>query len=295
MSGAATIGIDVGGTKVLASLRRDGTELWSTVEPSPPALSPDLLVGSVRRLCDRAGTVAPVAAIGLGFPGLVDPEEGRVVSSVILDGWSDEPLAAMLTSATGIHSVIDNDVNMAARGEHLVRAAHGQGDDLLFVAVGTGIGGALVLDAQVWAGRSGFAGEVGHMSIGTPGRCRCGRSGCVALVSSGRALEAALGTDADGLPAAMLSASAAGVVERATDGLAQVLADAMSLLDLPLVVLGGGVARHPGFVDAVGSAFDVRALPEVAATCRIEPTLAGASAGAIGAAAWASRPSHSDA
>jgi glucokinase len=277
------LGIDVGGTKALATMRHDGGDRWTCVRPTGDHTGPEALVELVAGIADEAAHVATPHAIGLGFPGLVEPSSGRVLGSVILQGWSGVALSSMVTDRTGLPCAVDNDVNNAARGEHGERCRRGRAEDLLFVAVGTGIGGALVLDGRVWGGASGHAGEVGHMSAATGLRCTCGRTGCVATTASGRALERALGTDADGLATAMARPDADDVVRRAAEDLATVVADAMSLLGLSLVVLGGGVSQHPTFVGSVQTAFAATAMPEVAAGCRVEPAAAGYVAGAIGA------------
>ena len=145
---------------------------------------------------------------------------------------------------------MDNDVNNAARAELAVRRIEEPSTaDLLFVAVGTGIGGALVLGGTVWTGVTGMAGEVGHMAAsGIDGRCDCGRIGCVAVAAAGRSIETHLGVPTGTLGSDGLTSARIQQVQQGADRLGEVVADAMNLLNLPLVVLGGGVAEHPGFV-----------------------------------------------
>ena len=282
-----TLGVDLGGTKALASAWRGGREVWSGARPTGRGLGPAACLRLVADLVDAASREAPVDRLGIGFPGLVEPGTGRVRSSVILDGWDHVPLAAQLEERTGCSTLVDNDVNNAARAEVATRAVAGApADDLLFVAVGTGIGGALVLRGRVWPGVAGLAGEVGHMTAGgSEVRCDCGGTGCVCLQASGRSMGDALGVSAEDLPVILAGAASAAsaVLERAAVRLGAVVADAMNLLNLPLVVLGGGVAEQPGFVDLVDRAFRSSAMPEVAAVCRVEPARAGYSAGARGA------------
>jgi glucokinase len=167
------------------------------------------------------------------------------------------------------------------------RTSTGAPEDFMFVAVGTGIGGALVLDGSVRTGPSGAAGEVGHLRAEAAGqqRCECGGIGCAHLVSSGRAIERSLGLPQGGLQDEVRrgSSSAVAAIVRAGETLGPVLADAATLLDLPLVVLGGGIGCLSPFVDGARRGFARSAMSEVVDTCRIEAAMAGTSAGAIGA------------
>jgi glucokinase len=286
---ACTLGIDFGGTKLLACLLdEDGRPMTYTRRATGRAYDPDRMV---REVADIVAAVrsqgVPLTAAGFGFPGLVNMRKGVVLSSVILDGWKQVPLAQQLSAATGLPCVIDNDVNNAARAELHTRGP-GNGMDMLFVAVGTGIGGALVLDGRVWQGVTGLAGEIGHVSIARDGPlCRCGRRGCIGAVASGASIEARLRLSDGTLGWAVGSgkASALAVIEEAAESLGVGLASVLNLLNLPLVVLGGGVAEvGMAYLTAVLRAVRREAFPEVVDACRIELARAGYDAGAVGAA-----------
>ena len=297
-----TLGIDLGGTKVrTVALAADGGSpipVWSTTTPTPahfpPAAMVSLVSDMVGRATDELG--APPAGIGIGFPGLVDAHAGRICSSVIIDGWADVPLVSLVEEVVGRPCSVDNDVNNAARAEVAARRAiDDPAGDLLFISLGTGIGGAVILDGKIWRGVAGLAGEVGHMAGGDhDDPCDCGGNGCVCRQASGRAVERALGIAPGSLAHTLaaapweLSVSSGGgpgtVVSTAAVRLGRVVADAMNLLNLPLVCLGGGMSDIDGLVEAVDANFRRQAMVEVAASCRVEHAVAGSDAGAVGSA-----------
>ncbi|HWF10063.1 MAG TPA: ROK family protein [Bryobacteraceae bacterium] len=275
-SGAA-IGIDVGGSKVLVHVvdvhgRLIREDRRSSVRTTGPA---DLLA-LIEDAVDRARAVTPIAALGIGFPGLTNVDRGVVLSSVILDGWRDVPLASLLAERLGIPCAVDNDVNNAARAELARRGDNGR--DMLFITVGSGVGGALVLSGKLWTGASGLAGEIGHIAVDTDGpRCLCGRIGCAGPRASGLAIAERL--------ASAGSADSWSVVAESTVLLGRAIASALNLLNLPLVVVGGGVAGlGDKYLALIERTVRAEAFPEIAAACRIEPARAGYEAGAAGAA-----------
>jgi glucokinase len=270
------LGIDLGGTKLLACGLDDRGELGFRIRrPTGRGWGPDAALAAITELAADAGAaLGGLDAIGLGFPGLVDHRLGIARSSTMLDGWRDVDLAGRVSAALGLPCVIDNDVNTAALHEHARRG----GADLLYVAVGTGIGGALVLGGALWRGTGGFAGELGHVSIDRAGpACACGRRGCVHLYASGSAIAAAAqGAHVDG---------AHPVVIEAAHALGIAIGSALNLLDVALVVLGGGVAElGPAYVEAVADRARRECFSEIAAPCVITASLGGYDAGALGAA-----------
>ncbi|MFZ4517060.1 MAG: ROK family protein [Microthrixaceae bacterium] len=287
---AGALGVDLGGTKARSVLLVDGEVRWDRTDPTGRDLGPeratDLLLDVLAAARAAVGP-AGVATLGIGVPGPVRPGTGVVRSSVILDGWEEVPFADLLAERTGLAVGVDNDVNHAARAEWWTRSrAGGPAPDLLFVGIGTGVGGAMVLDGRVWAGAGGMAGEIGHVAGGEPTeRCDCGRLGCVSVSVGGRALERRLGLASGGLAAAVAAGGpAADLLAEGARRLGAVVADALHLLDLPLVVLGGGVAEAPAFVDGVREGVAEHALAEVRADCRVEAAAAGYDAAAVGAA-----------
>jgi len=265
------LGLDLGGTKLLAARVDDDGALVETRRwPTGRALSPAHFLELLGEVARWAG---PVRAAGLGFPGLVDAGRGHARSSVMLDGWRDVPIATQAEAVLGVPIRVDNDVNAAALAElHVRRRAGEQVDDLVLVALGTGIGGAVVLDGRLHRGRAGLAGEIGHVVVeathGPP--CRCGRRGCLGALAPGEIFLGGLEN---------------GPAERAVEALGQGLASVLNVLDPGLLVLGGGVVdRLEGLVARVAAATRRAAMAEIGADVRIERAIAGAAAGAWGAA-----------
>lgn len=291
MTVPAAVGVDLGGTKLLAVVMVGDEVAASVSRPTGRTIG----VEGVARLLDEvldalaasSGLSMDDCQLAVGFPGLVDGASGRVRRSVILDGWDGVDVAAALSDDTRRVVGVANDVHRAAAGEVWFRRRRGETvGDLMCITVGTGIGGAIVIDGQVWPGGSGVAGEIGHVHAGGDERCDCGARGCAHLVASGRAIEGRLGVTPGSLGALLAGGDPVARREAlvAADRLGAVLASAMHLLDLPLVAIGGGLGSWPEFVPAVAASFERSAMPQVSATCRVEPLAAGPVAGAIGAA-----------
>lgn len=262
----AVLGLDLGGTKLLAvGLDAAGHVAYRRREPTGRGLGPEPALALIAEIaCDARRALGGLDALGLGFPGLVDHRRGLVRSSVMLDGWHEVALATQIAARVGAPCAIDNDVNASALHELELRSSAA----LLFVAVGTGIGGALVLDGKLWRGASGLAGEIGHVAIARDGRpCTCGRRGCVNRYASGTALDQPDGYLAD-----------------ATAALGAAIGSALNLLDVPLVVLGGGVAeRGPAYLEAVAGHARRECFREIGHACTFELARGGYDAAALGA------------
>jgi glucokinase len=288
------LGVDLGGSKLLACVADEEGRLLArthraTGRRTGPEAALRLIVDAAAELCRATG---PFEAAGVGFPGQTEFASGTAHASVMLDGWCDVPLADRVAAALGVRCVVDNDVNMAAVAE-LARRREAVPHSMLFVAVGTGIGGAITIGDRVWRGFSGVAGEIGNVTIDRHGaECWCGRRGCLNTSASGAAIERRL---EPGVPLAeqarMGHPRLDEVLEEAAVALGIGIADALNLLNPELVVLGGGVAQlGPGFLETVARTARAEAFPE-AGRCRFEPARAGYEAGALGAALLALRVS----
>jgi glucokinase len=279
----------VGGTKALARVEdARGALLAQSRYPTGRDMRPSSLIALVGRIVeDCRARCGRINAVGLGFPGLVERRNGRVRSSVILDGWSDIALAQLLRDATGLACTVDNDVKNAARAEIAARAAL-PWRDMLFVSIGTGIGGALAFDGRIVEGASGHAGEIGHVSVMPDGPpCICGRAGCVGTLAGGAALAASLGLDCDGLAAAIRHGdpSALRTVHASARLVGHALGSALNLLNVGLCVIGGGMAgAGESYLHAIAEEARSQCFPEIAAACGFEFAMSGYDAGAIGAA-----------
>ncbi|KRF17966.1 glucokinase [Nocardioides sp. Soil797] len=260
-----TIGVDVGGTKIAGGLvDADGTVLEETKVESP-AEDASAIVDSITRMVEDLRGDHEIEGIGISAAGFIDAARSTVLFAPNL-AWRDEDLKQRLESSCGTPVVVENDGNSAAWGEFTHGAAV-DADDLLMVAVGTGVGGGIVVDGQLYRGGFGIAGEIGHIRVERQGRqCGCGQLGCLEQYGSGTALEehARLAAAADPSAAAALIDAAGGdaaaiegpmITEAAQAGdpfsigrlaelgawLGEGCAQISAIVDPGVIVLGGGV------------------------------------------------------
>ena len=203
-----TLGIDIGGTKIAAGVVTSAGVLLDVLRADTPSRlgaareAEDLIVELAFALAVRH----EIAAVGIAAAGFVDADRAAVVFAPHL-AWRDEPLRDVLRARLGVPVVVENDANAAAWAEWRFGSGRGR-PDLICVALGTGIGGAMLTGGQLQRGAHGMAGEFGHMVVVPGGRpCECGNAGCWEQYASGNALVKA----ARGLPAR----EAAGLLERA--------------------------------------------------------------------------------
>ncbi len=184
---SVTIGVDVGGSKIAAgAVAEDGTILEEQRRETPArdtAATRQAIVDLVKELSSRHD----VEAVGIGAAGFVGKDRSTVLFAPNL-AWRDEPLGTSVQEQVGVPVVVENDVNAAAWGEFRFGAGEDV-DDLLMVAVGTGIGGGVVVDGELLRGSFGVAAEIGHLRVMPQGLpCGCGQRGCWEQYGSGRAL-----------------------------------------------------------------------------------------------------------
>jgi len=148
-------------------------------------LQHDRLVEQVSgAITDLSGSAGDIEAVGIAVPGLVNRQSDRVIASRDVPSTVRENLHAEVMAATGLRVELENDANAAAYGEYKIGAGRGS-RNLFYITIGDGIGGAIILDGKLWTGASGFAGEVGHITIDTEGsECQCGNTGCLETVAS---------------------------------------------------------------------------------------------------------------
>lgn len=184
-----TVGIDIGGTKVMAGVVDADGQILEKVRAETPekSKSPKVVEDTIAELVLDLSDRHDVHAVGIGAAGWVDADRSRVLFAPHL-AWRDEPLKDALTARLAVPVMVDNDANTAAWGEWRFGAGRGE-DHLVMITLGTGIGGAILEDGRVKRGKYGVAGEFGHMQV-VPGghRCPCGNRGCWEQYSSGNAL-----------------------------------------------------------------------------------------------------------
>jgi glucokinase len=259
-SAASFIGIDLSGPRLRAAIVGNDGQISERREAP---IEEDRLVAQVAEVVGELRGLDPnVAAVGIAIPGLVNRQTDRVISSRDLPATVREDLHAELTKATGVRVEIENDANAAAYGEYKVGAGCGS-RDMFYITIGEGIGGALILEGRLWTGASGFAGEVGHITIDTEGiECECGNTGCLETVASGpnivrRASERLFrdGTSSLSKLAVNKNFTAADVAHEANHGddfammmiertgkyIGTGVASVLNLLNIERIVLGGGV------------------------------------------------------
>lgn len=304
------IGVDVGGTKVAAGVVDEDGRILAKLKRSTPAASPrrteEAIADAVTELLDRH----PVTAIGLGAAGFVDSARARLLFAPNL-AWRDEPLKHRVEDRLGREVVVENDANVSAWAEARFGAARGY-RDLMLVAVGTGIGAAVIIGGELYRGRWGMAGEPGHVRVVPDGRlCGCGNRGCWEQYCSGNALVAEAREFARRSPeAAVRLLQLAGgapegisgpvITQAATEGdpaalrcfqivgswLGQGLAGLAAILDPACFVIGGGVSEAGDLLlDPARAAFE-RALPGrgYRPLAEIKVARLGEDAGIVGAA-----------
>ncbi|MFH1724434.1 MAG: ROK family protein [Elusimicrobiota bacterium] len=188
------IGVDIGGTKILAALVSGGRRILERRKEATPADAPPAEVfaavrAAVKGVLDDAGVrPSSLKGMGVGVPGIVDVRSGRVVSApnINLSGF---PMGAALRKRFRVPVAVDNDVNLAVLGEARLGAGRGV-RDLVGIFPGTGIGGGVIVDGRLLRGANGAGAEVGHMKIALKGpKCGCGNRGCLEALAGRRAIE----------------------------------------------------------------------------------------------------------
>ena len=312
------IGVDMGGTKILSAVIDAagnilGTAKVPTKADAGTSVVIDRIADAIRQSIAKSGVnAASIAAVGIGAPGPLDPETGVVIFAPNL-GWRDVPLKTELEARVGIPTFVDNDVNVGTLGEHVFGAGQGV-QNVVGIFVGTGIGGGIILEGELFHGASKTAGEIGHIIVKAGGpRCGCGRRGCLealasrtamtkqfrkAILKKGKKSVISKLTDGD------LSAIRSGVLAKAirandkltlkvfkkvTKYLGVGIGSIVNFLNPEMIVLGGGVveALDDTFLDDIRAASEKYALPNTLDGVQIVQAKLGDNSGILGAAALA--------
>lgn len=277
--------------------------------PEPEAVIRRMATAVRRVLADAGVPARKVLGIGLACPGPIDPRDGVLLSPPRLEGWERVPVRHMLERATGFQVTIDNDATAAAIGERWSGLGRSV-PSFAYLYLGSGVGGGLLLDGQIYRGRTLNAAEFGHLTVAPDGpRCHCGNRGCVEALCCPEAIVAAAHARLAAGPAGRLAAAwkrdprrvghaqicaaaaagdplAAEVIGEVADHLAVAAVGIINILDVELLILGGPALREAGEIyrrtiaRAVGSLTIARGLRTVA----VEISPIAADAAAIGAA-----------
>lgn len=307
------IGVDLGGTNVRAALITASGEIVaqarrSSLQEQPPEATLQQIVLTCREaLAGRKLTAGGVLGVGIGLPGIMDIASGVCFWSPNFPKWKDVPIGATVAAGLGVPAFILNDAKCAALGELMYGAGRGV-RNMVMITLGTGIGGAFVVDGRLLIGPNGSIGEVGHQTIDPAGpRCGCGNFGCwEALAARDAIVERADRKLQAGRASALRETAPRGgltpeLVSRAAvegDPVAQEVVDEIgcligigvtsliNLLNPERVVIGGGISQAGELLLApIRRTVDSRAVPLQRQTAEIVPALLGDAAGMMGAGA----------
>ena len=300
-------GVDVGGTNIEVGLVDDRHRVRERAKRNTPRSSPHKVAGAIVKMIEGLGD-AP-SAIGMGIPGVI--HEGRVLEVANLAGWDESfDIVSMIEDDFGVPVALANDANVGLLGEWLAGAAVGV-DDVLGVWMGTGIGGGLILDGRPFSGSLGSAGEIGHVVTHYGGAlCTCGRRGCIEAYAGRRSLAAIVSAMVDaGRHTSLFEIQrqeqkskltskvwaraleegdelAVELFDMAIEVLAGGIGSVINIVDVELVVIGGGMAEKLGqdLADRIGRQARPRIL-HPSPTLEFVVAALGDDSGIVGAAA----------
>ncbi|HEX8274678.1 MAG TPA: ROK family protein [Longimicrobiaceae bacterium] len=319
-------GVDLGGTNIVVGLlpMEGGEVLGLRSMPTDSGRGAkfvvDRIIGMVEQaiaevLSAHGGTRDQIAGVGIGSPGPLDRRTGTVINTPNL-GWRNFPLRDLISNAVHLPATLDNDANCATYGEWWLGAGRGT-RALVGLTLGTGIGGGIVLNGEIFHGCSDVAGEIGHMTIDSNGRrCKCGNYGCLEQYASGPAIavRAVEGIEAgaesvlvemvngrmDDITAATVyeatvqgDAYATEVMKDTAKFLGAGVASIINILNPEMVVIAGGVTRAGDTLfEPLRAEVRRRAFKSAQECCRIVSAELPGTAGLVGAAAVFKRETY---
>lgn len=303
------LGIDLGGTNIQCGIVIDGKVVARDGTKTKAAEGSDAVIKRLVKICDKVTESAKLTrkdlgGVGIGAPGAIDMSQGVVLKAPNL-GWKDFPLAEVLNKELDLPVTVDNDVNVGAWGEH--RAGAGQDfDDLFAIFVGTGVGGGLILNDRIYHGHSHTAGEIGHTLINVNGGL--GRRTVENLASRTAIVNLLVQLIEAGHPSVIpelvdgdlsrVRSKVLGqalrqddpltvqVIQKAAAHIGATIANVVSVMSLPCVVVGGGATEALGkpWMKWIREAFDEHVFPTDLQSCKIVPSELEDDAGLLGAA-----------
>jgi glucokinase len=311
------LAIDLGGTKIMAALISHQGQVMAkeyhlTLAGEGPQSVINRILSAIGHLL-RVGNIdlSQLHSISIAAAGAIDFNRGLVTSSPNLPGWHNVPLGDMVNRKYKVKTFLINDASAGALGEHHFGAGRGV-NSLVYLTVGTGIGGGIIINGKLYLGQSGSAGEIGHMTIDVNGpTCSCGNIGCWEMLASGTAIareaikrisqgEGSSLSQIAGGKIENITAEKVGVAARGGDGLAlEVISKAATYLGVGMVnlvnifnpemiIVGGGVAQMGDLLlEPARRVVTERAFQLSAQAVRIVLAQLGDNAGVLGAAIFA--------
>jgi len=265
-----SIGVDLGGTNLrIAAIRDDGTLLEKITAGTEVGRGRDRVINemceAIRALAGKYQDGNSLHGVGVGVPGIIDLDSGMLRESPNLPGWHNYPVREEIERRLGAPVILENDANVAALGEKWMGAGR-EVDSLCMITLGTGVGGGIVLQGQLWHGMTGMAGEAGHATVDPRGHlCGCSNHGCLEQFASATAIrrmatEASASGKAPELRRALAEnpefgakliyqmaiqgeRAAQEIFRRVGWALGINLAALINIFNLPMYIIGGGVAN----------------------------------------------------
>jgi glucokinase len=318
MSGAKkanlpVVAIDLGGSKIAAAIISPKYKILAReYHPTLASQGVDSVINriasAVEQITAATGTaLSQTCGISIAAAGAIDQKRGMVTLSPNLPGWRDVPLSGIIQERLRSQIWLINDANAAALGEHYLGAGRGA-KNLIYLTVGTGIGGAIIIEGRLYTGVCGSAGEIGHMTIDTNGpRCECGNVGCLETLASGKAIareavrrigsgerpslaELVNGKIADitarevAIAARQGDPLAGSIINNAAAYLGVGMVNLVNIFNPEIIIVGGGVAGMGDLLlNPARQVVRERAFPVSSAAVRIVTTELGHDAGLLGA------------
>jgi glucokinase len=303
------VGVDLGGTSIRAAVATGThTHARPAIAATPGREGPDAVIAVIAECVAEAAGGVDIDGLAVGIPGPLDPRRGVVYAAPALNGWANFDAATALRERIGCEVTIHNDANLAGYAEWIAGAGRGT-TDFIFITASTGVGGALILNGELYAGASGTAGEVGHMALSPEyPACGEGHDGCLEGTASGTAIaNAARRAVAAGEPTSLarlaLSAIDGKEVEDAANegdavalrvftaaarNLGRAMGGLINLFSPEVIAVGGGLINAGELLfGPLRAGVGEMAFVVPAEHCRIVEAELGTDAGLVGAVAWA--------
>jgi glucokinase len=271
MPSSFAIGVDLGGTNLrIACIDSHGQVIEKVETGAQVSRGRDFVIramtDAIKSITIRLVDKGTLAGVGIGVPGIINKATGTVRKSPNLPDWRDYPVKEEIEGYLGAPVILENDANVAAVGENWLGVARGV-DSMCIITLGTGVGGGIVINGDIWDGMTGMAGELGHITIEPDGHpCNCGNRGCIEQLASGTAVlrmarEAMQSGDAEQMKAWASSndqeftaksvfvlaeqgdPTAKAIFHKVGVSLGILMADLVNTFNFPMYVIGGGVSR----------------------------------------------------